>query len=54
MTAENECGQVVPMLRQIRTPMPQGNSVAFSCKQVGVTERDRYLRRKEYGGLKVD
>jgi len=46
--------QVVAKLRQIEVLLSQGKTIAWACKEAGITEQTFYRWRKEYGGLKLE
>ena len=44
---------IIAKLREVEIEQARGQTVAQSCKQIGVTEQTYYRWRKEYGGLRV-
>ncbi len=46
--------QIIAMLRQIEVQLAQGKSLAFACKEAGISEQSYYRWRKEYGGLQLE
>jgi len=46
--------QIVNNLREADVLLSQGQTVAQSCKQIGVTDKTYYRWRKEFGGMKTD
>ena len=46
--------EIVNKLREADVHLSKGQTVANTCKQIGVTEQTYYRWRREYGGMKVD
>jgi transposase-like protein len=46
--------EIIQKLREADVLLAQDNTVAETCKQLGVTEQTYYRWRKYYGGMKVD
>jgi len=46
--------QIVNKLREADVLLSQGQTIAQTCKQIGITDQTYYRWRKEYGGLKTD
>lgn len=45
---------IIAKLREAEVEQARGQTVAQSCKKIGVTDQTYYRWRKEYGGLRVD
>ena len=45
---------IIAKLREVEVEQARGQTVAQSCKKIGVTDQTYYRWRKEYGGLRVD
>ncbi len=46
--------QIVAKLREAEVQQAKGQSIAETCRQLGITDQTYYRWRKEYGGLRVD
>ena len=46
--------EIINKLRETEVRLPEGETVAQVCKQIGVTEQTFYRWRREYGGLRID
>jgi putative transposase len=46
--------EIVAKLRQVDVLVSQGQNIADSIRQIGVSEVTYYRWRQEYGGLKTD
>ena len=46
--------EIVNKLREADVLIARDQSIAQTCKQIGITDQTYYRWRKEYGGLKMD
>lgn len=46
--------EIIAHLREVEVRLSQGETIAFACRAIGVTEQTYYRWRREYGGLKTD
>jgi len=46
--------QIINKLREAEVLLIQGNTIAVTCKKIGVTDQTYYRWRKDYGGMRVD
>ena len=46
--------QIIFKLREVEVFVGQGETVASTCRSIGVTEQTYYRWRKQYGGVGVD
>ena len=46
--------EIINKLRETEVRLAQGETVAQTCKQIGVSEQTFYRWRQEYGGLRID
>ena len=46
--------QIISKLREAEVALAGGQTVAQTCRKIGVSEQTFYRWRQEYGGLRID
>lgn len=46
--------QIISKLREAEVLQSQGQTIAFVCNKLMITEQTYYRWRKEYGGIRID
>ena len=46
--------QIINKLREAEVLQSQGQTIAFVCNKLMITEQTYYRWRKEYGGIRID
>tara|TARA_B100000586_G_C19980301_1_gene371689 strand:+ start:75 stop:350 length:276 start_codon:yes stop_codon:yes gene_type:complete len=54
MSKKTDVTKIIRILREVEVLQSQGQTVAESCRKLGVGEHTYYRWKKEYGRLEVD